>query len=455
MAEPIVISNRAAAENAYAVLARRVEAVLRTPGRAPYVCIEQAVPAAEPLAWLAAQQGQPRFYWHARGALDATAALGSAFTCAGDTLDFADLAGVLVALGSQARLYGGLRFDVQRPPDGSWTSGRAFRFTLPRFTFTRLDADTALLAVHLRPRADQPRRAAIAAQIRALAPAAPLARLTLPLPLSREDLPDAAGWARTVQTALDAFRRGELQKVVLARRVTFGFPALLDPFALLHRLQAATPGCFHFLTEHAPHATFVGASPERLFRLREGRVESEAVAGTRPRSAQAHHDAALRDELLASDKDRREHDYVRHFLYERLAPLTHGLDLQDAEAMTLARGRHLRSRVAGTLRPAIGPLDVLRALHPTPAVGGTPTPAALAFIRAAEPFDRGRYAAPVGWLSQDAAEFAVGIRSGRVEGRTLSLYSGAGIVEGSEPESEWNEIEGKIADFVAVLGLDV
>jgi menaquinone-specific isochorismate synthase len=98
-------------------------------------------------------------------------------------------------------------------------------------------------------------------------------------------------------------------------------------------------------------------------------------------------------------------------------------------------------------------VELLAALHPTPAVGGVPRDAALGAIRAQEPFDRGWYAGPVGWIGADAAEFAVGIRSGLVWPDRLALYSGAGIVEGSVPDREWDEIEQKIADFAAVLGL--
>ena len=180
------------------------------------------------------------------------------------------------------------------------------------------------------------------------------------------------------------------------------------------------------------------------------------MAGTRPRGASATDDARLLEELLRSDKDRREHEYVRISIREELAPLADDfyLDAEPSE-MKLASGRHLVSRVRATLRDGVTSLDVLKALHPTPAVGGYPSADAIAAIRAREPFDRGWYAGPVGWIGPDSAEFAVGIRSGLVQPRTLSLYSGAGIVEGSTPEGEWDEIEHKIVAFIKVLGLDL
>ena len=166
-------------------------------------------------------------------------------------------------------------------------------------------------------------------------------------------------------------------------------------------------------------------------------------------------DEGLRDDLLHSSKDRSEHSYVRSGIGEVLAPLCEELEINgDVADMKLARGRHLRSRVRGTLREGVTDAGLLEALHPTPAVGGHPRDVALDEIRDLEPFDRGLYAGPIGWIGADASEFAVGIRSGLVRGRTLDLYSGAGIVAGSVPDEEWAEIENKISDFTGMFGLE-
>jgi menaquinone-specific isochorismate synthase len=277
----------------------------------------------------------------------------------------------------------------------------------------------------------------------------------LSVPLSRRDTPAREGWGESLETALRAFSSGKMEKVVFARRVEFQFEDDLDPVALLEGLRDATPGCFHFLVEPEEGVAFVGASPERLFR-RDGRgILSEAVAGTRPRGASALDDTELGEELLGSAKDQAEHSFVRVGIRESLGPLCEDLavDVRVSE-MKLARGRHLVSRIRGTLREGVADGEVLAALHPTPAVGGYPKETALEEIRAVEPFDRGWYAGPVGWLGADGAEFAVGIRSGLVRGDTLALYSGAGIVEGSTPEGEWAEIEQKIGDFTGMFGLD-
>ncbi len=414
--------------------------------------VEVGAVGAEPLAWLAAQPHAAKVYWQGRGEEVALAGLGEADQVEGpsDTV-LKTVQGRLGSADVSVRYLGGLRFDATQPAVG-WPGFPDARFVLPRVEL-RVEDGRATLAAHLvLPRDAQHAEAALAS-IRAVRSPAPMPATALPPPAAHTDRPDAAGWQRSVETALRAFVDTPLAKVVLARRADLDFDTPLDPFALAHRLGSATPACFQFLVQPAPGVAFVGASPERLFRREGGRLWSEAVAGTRPRSASAVDDASLRDELLQSDKEQREHGAVRDFLRRALAPLCTTLEL-DAEAseMRLARGRHLRSGLRATLRPGVDTLDLLRTLHPTPAVGGTPTDAALRLIRALEPFDRGWYAGPVGWMGRDAAEFAVGIRSGlvqnREDGARLSLYAGAGIVHGSEARAEWAETEGKLAPFL-------
>lgn len=257
-----------------------------------------------------------------------------------------------------------------------------------------------------------------------------------------------------VTWALDAISTGRLDKVVLAREVALELGAPVNPFRLLQRLQEATPGCFHFAFSPREAGTFLGASPERLFRCRDGRVITEAVAGTGERGDTPEEDAILRENLLNSTKDRREHEFVEDAIRSILDDLCTSVRVpEEPSDLVLPRGRHLYSRLSGRLNTDRSPVDVLQRLHPTPAVGGVPTAGALRAISEQEPFDRGWYGGPVGWIGPDEGEFAVAIRSGIVQNTQLTLYSGAGIVEGSDPEQEWKEIEQKIGDFAAVMGL--
>ena len=423
--------------------------------------VRLAVPAGrvDPFSWLSEQRMFPRTYWSGREDGTGVAAVGAADVREARVSEGAgSLPKLLGSLpdpgGSGARYYGGMRFDPLRKPDEEWATFGAYRFVLPRFELHAGDGETTLVCNLVLPR-DTDNASKILQEIEALSLPQGASGASLPIPVSREDSPDLTGWRENIEQALSAFSEGRLGKVVLARRAEFGFEGDLDPTLLIESLKAATPDCFHFYAEPEDGVAFLGASPERLFR-REGRsMESEAVAGTRPRGMSSEDDDGLRDDLLHSEKDLSEHSYVRLGIAEALAPLCEELEMEeDISEMKLARGRHLRSKVRGTLKEGVTDAVLLDALHPTPAVGGHPRGEAMEEIRALEPFDRGWYAGAIGWIGADASEFAVGIRSGLVRGRKLALFSGAGIVAGSVPDEEWAEIEQKIGDFTGMFGLE-
>jgi menaquinone-specific isochorismate synthase len=246
-----------------------------------------------------------------------------------------------------------------------------------------------------------------------------------------------------------------LEKIVLARQVIFRFTESIPRLLLFELLRQATPNCFHFYCQFDDANSFLGASPERLYRRRGRQVESEAVAGTGRRGLPGNADAELGHALLLSDKNQREHAFVRESIRKGFETLCTTMQIEDkASLLDLSMGRHLRSKFQGHLNKGVTDVEILTHLPPTAAVGGHPREKSLRRIRELEPFDRGWYAGPIGWFAREAAEFAVAIRSGLVSDHSLALYSGAGIVEGSEPASEWEEIEQKIGDFIRVLGLD-
>ncbi|ARA92981.1 hypothetical protein AWN76_007295 [Rhodothermaceae bacterium RA] len=468
MPHPSFTGTPAAAEDlvqARQALARAVRRVLGhrngATEQAPRVRqVQVPLPPLDPFRWLQAQTLFPRVYWSGRHDAEARCGVGAAHLLAADADADVDalqrlLAPVLAGSEAPVRYLGGLRFDAARPTAPRWRPFGTYRFVLPRFELHGAGEDARLVCNLLLP-FDYERADAILAELDALVLEEGPPRGSLSLPTARDDRPGLEGWRDNIRWALHAFASSTLEKVVLARRALFHLEAPIDPYLLLSNLQPATPNCFHFCFQFEPGAAFLGASPERLFHRAGRQIRSEAVAGTRPRGASDLDDARLRDELLRSEKDQREHAYVRDSIERALAPLCEHLHVDArASVMRLARGRHLVSGVHGTLHPGATDFEVLRRLHPTPAVGGYPTAPALEAIRTLEPFDRGWYAGPVGWIGPDAAEFAVAIRSGLVEGARLALYSGAGIVRGSTPEAEWDEIEHKISDFINVLGLDL
>lgn len=397
----------------------------------------------EPLAWLRGQRAYPKIHWLGRDDGFEVAAAGAA-----DVREN-------IPANARARYFGGMRFDPGVEAGEDWKAFGAGRFVLPRFELhPRADASGgSVLVVNLMLPHDADRREEVLEEIAALEE--PREGLFVPTPVSREDEPGLSAWKSGVERALSEFGSGRLGKVVLARRSRFLFGEKPDPLDFAEGLREAAPGCFRFYVEPERGTAFFGASPERLFR-REGRdMVSEAVAGTRPRGESDADDEELRQELLSSQKDLSEHAFVRESIRENLGGLCERLEVDSQPSeMKLAQGRHLLSRVKGTLREDVTDSEALAALHPTPAVGGYPKEEALEVIRTLEPFDRGWYAGPVGWVGADEAEFAVGIRSGVARGRELALFFGNGVVPGSTPAGEWAELEQKLAGFTKALGLE-
>ena len=200
---------------------------------------------------------------------------------------------------------------------------------------------------------------------------------------------------------------------------------------------------------------FLGGTPELLYQRSANEIFSEAIAGTRMRGKNEQEDERYESELLNSEKDRREHRFVMDTVRDILKGLCTSVDTcQEVSVLKLSRVQHLYANYCGKLKPGVTDADIISRLHPTPAVGGYPTDRALPEIGRLEPFRRGWYAAPVGWISRDKAHFAVAIRSGLIIGPELYLYSGAGIVEGSEADLEWDEINNKIANFLRILNIN-
>ena len=220
-----------------------------------------------------------------------------------------------------------------------------------------------------------------------------------------------------------------------------------DPLALIAALKARDPDAYQFALIHPDGAAFVGSTPERLFSARDGHAASEAVAGTRPRGSDEGEDAALAYEMLLSPKEHEEFAIVREEVRRALGTVADGgpggvkAELEKGVLRHFSV-QHLYACLGAALAPGKSEADVLNALHPTPAVCGHPRRAALDAIRVAEPFDRGLYAGPVGWVGVDSAEFAVAIRSALVSptGDDVSLYAGVGVVAAADPAAEWREL---------------
>lgn len=253
-----------------------------------------------------------------------------------------------------------------------------------------------------------------------------------------------AEWSRLVDDAVTHIRRGEFEKVVLARAVDATASRCLDAGATLRQLRAGHPDAFVFGIWRGDRV-FVGASPERLASVDGRHVKASSLAGTARRGATDIDDDELAAQLVANPKERAEHAAVRDSLLEKLTSVCDEISApREPSLLTLPHLHHLHTEVNGRLQEGCSLLDVVAMLHPTPAVGGTPRDAALAFIDANECLDRGWYAAPVGWLGREAGEFAVALRCALIAGDHATLYAGCGIVEGSDPTLEYAESQLKL-----------
>ena len=254
-----------------------------------------------------------------------------------------------------------------------------------------------------------------------------------------------AWWDGAVEGALAAIAEHGIEKVVLAREVTVDADADFDVRTVLRRLRAQQPGCFVYAD-----GGFVGATPELLVQRRGSTIESRPMAGTAPGSGAAE----VARTLAASNKDAREHRFVVDAVREVLAPVAASLDVPEhPEVEHFGNLAHLVTPIRGEL--VDGSLDALslaRLLHPSPAVGGTPTDAALRVIDELEPFDRGPYAGPVGWVdARGDGAFAVALRGAQLDGAHALLRAGAGIVAGSDPDAEWAETAAKFEPMLRAL----
>lgn len=451
------------------VLAARVAQAL-TACRVPagqLLRIEVPVDGLEPLTWLRSQRDCTHYYWRDRDGTFAMAGVGEADVLKPDEPDepsaalFQRMRARLSEQYPSLRYYGGFRFrrGIADARGERWRKFTDYRFIVPRFEVLKRRRGTVLAcnvlcgdAAHNARELDTLLAALVRLRFRRETPPAEAPRV-----LAREDHPDAAGWAERVSLALAEFAAGHMEKAVLARETVFTMAEVIDPVALLARLAAASPRSYEFCFQPVANRAFLGASPERLFYRRSVLVESEALAGTRPRGKSDEEDFELGEALLSAEKDRAEHEFVVGMLRGHLRALC--VDIEVPEAPRIKRLRHVQhlfTPVQGILRDTRdADARLLDSLHPTPAVGGTPRDAALAWLDAHEPFDRGIYAGPVGWVGFDDAEFCVAIRSGLVQDNTLAVYTGAGILPGSVPEDEWAEIEAKMASFMDALHAEV
>lgn len=343
------------------------------------------------------------------------------------------------------RLLGGFRFDRNAASDALWAAFGSGRLVLPRMLFVR---DSERWGVVCAPGCEIAYIEELFARLDG-PPAAP----EHPAGLSVEHDVDQGRWRASVDNIAAEVRAGLYEKAVLATSVTLVGPSEIAVGQTLDRLRRGYPDC-HLFAFAANEGVFLGASPELLVALSDGRVTALGLAGSQRRGESAEEDEQLGRALMESAKDRMEHEAVVRAIREGLGEVTEALRAPNQPVLRRLRNiQHLSTEITARARPGIDVLDLLERLHPTPAVCGWPKSEAMEVIRAHEDFDRGWYAGPIGWM--DAAgdgEFVVALRSALVVGRRAHLFAGNGIMGDSHPDSELAEVRLKFRPLTEALG---
>lgn len=272
------------------------------------------------------------------------------------------------------------------------------------------------------------------------------------LSTGRAQSQDTDYFKSVVTSALDLIAKGELSKIVIAHTTEIRSAVSFDVIKSLANLRSLHPDCYIFATSNGEGQNFVGASPERLLSVQNQQLVTDALAGSAPRGKNNTEDLHLANLLLKNRKEKREHHAVSDFMIERLRGI--GLKAQQLplQLLKLSNIQHLWTPIYAHLPADIQPLSIVELLHPTPAVAGVSTSIACEKIRNYEKFDRSMYAAPIGWVDCEGnCEFIVGIRSALIDGDRATLYAGAGIVSGSNPDKELDEVQLKLQSLLKAL----
>jgi menaquinone-specific isochorismate synthase len=267
------------------------------------------------------------------------------------------------------------------------------------------------------------------------------------VPLSPASLSEE-GFTSAVNKAIERINAGEVEKVVLARELEGTLPTGSDLRVAITRLAESYPDCWTFSVDG-----LFGSSPETLITVHGKKVTARVLAGTAKRGSDNASDLAQAAELASSNKDLDEHGFATRSVLNALTPYAQQLSVSDAPfTLKLPNVWHLATDIAGTLAQGSNSLDLVSALHPTAAVAGTPTAVAVEVIDDLEPFDRGRYAGPVGWIGADGdGEWAIALRCAQLTGSTVTAYAGCGIVSDSVAAQELSETDMKFRPIIDAL----
>ena len=381
------------------------------------------------LAWLKGQSAYPQFYLHFRDEAKALAALGEerSFSQLNLAQEFIEESGF--------PLVGGLQFQ-----------GTA-QFVLPKILVEQ-DEKGALVSFFVK---DEQSANDTLAHLKTFENLTALSALPKQIPLHTEPRANERTWCDWVNQALVEIKSGELTKIVLANETTFHLKRAINAYDFLAESEKQNQGCYHFLWAENPYSVFVGSTPERLFAREYNLLLTEALAGTALVSESEEETKSQANWLLNDEKNLKENWLVVEDISQNLHNQVESFDVSNVELKPLRKVQHLIRKIRANLTAHYADVNILKAIHPTAAVSGLPQQQAKMSLSEIETFDRGWYAGTLGVMSDVCSEFCVAIRSAFVEVDKIHVFAGAGIVEGSVPLLEWQEIERKAAGLISLL----
>jgi len=252
---------------------------------------------------------------------------------------------------------------------------------------------------------------------------------------------DQNRWEIEIKAYLELIKKQTLQKIVCARQTTLTATKMINPIEILKQLKESSQNVTLFGFQMNKEEAFIGATPEKLYERNSNQIICDILAATAPLG---------HSEALKQLKEKREFEYVKRFIKKTLSPLSTQITLEQDRVIHTGSVHHLYNRLLATLNNNKTDRHLIERLHPTPAMAGLPIKQALQFLAEKENFIRGWYAAPIGWIRDQAADICVGIRSAYIHKERMHLFSAAGIVEGSVPLKEWEELESKIQPFLTI-----
>lgn len=421
----------------------------------------------DPLDWLSGQNDPIKTYWANRDKNFCVAGIGYADILSSNlkeySLDHYFIKDIFEIIKSRisntdkpVKYFGCLAFDENDRMDPSWESfGKAY-FLVPRAEIYRIDKKTFIACnIFYNPSGNKSKKDIFEETRQFVEKMQPFSNHAEDIKVKyeyRNDNPQKEKWLRNILQVISAFDFEQIKKIVLSRKTIFKLKEKISPVLLLMLLKKINIETYDYCFQNKENNGFIGCTPELLYSRINNKIYSEALAGTILRGKSAKEEKEFGEDLLKSKKDSDEYKFVFDYIKNELEKLCITVKvINKKEILKLSYVQHIYSRFEGILKPDADDFKIISSIHLTPAVSGYPKQNIRALIKRYETFYRGFYAGPVGWIGKDDSEFVIGIRSGIINNNYLSVFSGAGIVQKSSPEEEWNEIENKISPLLKIL----